>query len=102
MIKKCPLNGADQVLRFAEELDKLLAGGRGHEVFKEFISCPIKPTKNLINAAANIFKGQDEFVLLDDQLTSSNIIFGMVEKSIRDSSKKMALIVKGDLEQERQ
>lgn len=95
VIEKCPLNGADQVLRFAEELDKLLAGGRGHEVFKEFISCPIKPTKNLINAAANIFKGQDEFVLLDDQLTSSNIIFGMVEKSIKDPSKKMALIVKG-------
>ena len=95
VIKKCPLNGGDQVLTFAETLDALLSGGKGNEVFREFISCSIKPTKNLINAAANIFEGQDDFVLLDDQLTSSNIIFGMIEKTIADPSKKMALIVKG-------
>ncbi len=95
VIEKCPLNGSDQVLQFAEELDQLLSGGRGNEVFREFISCAIRPTKNLINAAANIFKGQDDFVLLDDQLTSSNIIFGMIEESISNPTKKMALIVKG-------
>lgn len=95
VMKKCPLNGGDQVLTFAETLDTLLSGGKGKEVFREFISCSIKPTKNLINAAANIFEGQDDFVLLDDQLTSSNIIFGMIEKTIVDPSKKMALIVKG-------
>ncbi len=95
IIKKCPLNGGDQVLSFAEVLDRLLSGGRGKEVFREFTSCRVKPTKNLIDAAANIFAQKDEFVLLDDQLTSSNIIFGMIEKTIKDPSKKMALIVKG-------
>ena len=95
VIEKCPLNGGDQVLTFAETLDELLSGGNGQEIFREFISCTIRPTRNLITAAANIFIGQDEFVLLDDQLTSSNIIFGMIEKTIRDPSKKMALIVKG-------
>lgn len=95
VIEKCPLNGGDQVLTFAETLDSLLSGGKGNEVFKEFISCSVRPTKNLINAAANIFEGQDDFVLLDEQLTSSNIIFGMIEKTIADPLKKMALIVKG-------
>lgn len=95
VIERCPLNGGDQVVAFANVLDRLLSGGRGREVFREFTSCSIKPTKNLIDAAANIFNSTDEFVLLDDQLTSSNIIFGMVEKTILEPSKKMALIVKG-------
>ena len=95
VMKKCPLNAGDQVSTFAETLDALLSGGKGNEVFREFISCSPRPTKNLISAAANIFKGQDDFVLLDDQLTSSNIIFGMIEKTIAEPSKKMALIVKG-------
>ena len=95
VIEKCPLNGGDQVVAFAEVLDKLLSGGRGKEVFREFTSCTVRPTKNLIDAAVNIFNDKDEFVLLDDQLTSSNIIFGMIEKTIADPSKKMALIVKG-------
>ena len=95
VLKKCPLNGGDQVIGFAETLGSLLSGGKGREVFKEFVSCAIRPTKNLINAAANIFQGQDDFVLLDDQLTSSNIIFGMIESIMVNPTRKMALIVKG-------
>ena len=95
VIEKCPLNGGDQVLAFASSLNYLLSNGKGKEIFREFITCEIRPTKNLITAAANIFKGQDDFVLLDDQLTSSNIIFGMIEKTVTNPSKKMALIVKG-------
>lgn len=95
IIEKCPLEGGDQVITFADVLNRLLSGGRGREIFQEFISCSIKPTKNLINAASNIFEGNDDFVLLDDQLTSSNIIFGMIEKIIANPTKKMALIVKG-------
>lgn len=95
VIEKCPLNSGDQVTAFAHTLEELLSGGKGREIFKEFVSCPIKPTKNLINAAGNIFNGTDDFVLLDEQLTSSNIIFGMIEKTIKNPKKKMALIVKG-------
>ena len=95
IIEKCPLNSGDQVVAFAEVLDGLLSGGKGREIFREFVSCEIRPTRNLIDAAANIFEGTDDFVLLDEQLTSSNIIYGMIEKALADPSKKMALIVKG-------
>lgn len=95
VIEQCPLNGGDQVVTFAHTLEELLSGGKGGEIFKEFISCPVKPTKNLITAAGNIFEGTDDFVLLDEQLTSSNIIFGMIEEIIKNPKKKMALIVKG-------
>jgi len=95
VIDKCPLSGGDQVTAFAKKLDELLSGGNGSEVFKEFMSCTVRPTKNLINAASSMFDDRNEFVLLDDQLTSSNIIFGMIEKTMVDPMKKMALIVKG-------
>ena len=93
--EKCPLNGGDQVLDFANSLNELLSGGKGAEVFREFISSPVRPSKNLMDAAANMLKGKEEFVLLEDQLTSSNSIFGMVEKAIKNPSRKMALIIKG-------
>lgn len=95
VIKKCPLHGADQVKDFAEILHELLSGGDGLRVFKEFITYPVKPTKNLMSCAANMFKGQREFVLLEDQLTSAYTIFGMVEEILHNPQCKMALIVKG-------
>lgn len=95
VMKVCPLHGSDGVSEFAAELKDILAGGMGAEIFKEFVSCPARPTKNLMNAAANMFKGQQEFVLLEDQATSANIIYGMVAKAIQHPEKKMALIVRG-------
>ena len=95
IMQKCPLHGGDQVKEFATTLNSLLCSGKGADVFREFISSPVKPTKNLINAAANMLKGQQEFVLLEDQLTSSNVIFGMVENAMKHPNAKMALIVKG-------
>ena len=95
VMKKCPLSGGDQVIGFANSLKELLSGGKGADVFREFITSPVRPSKNLMDAAANMLKGKQEFVLLEDQLTSSNSIFGMVEKAIKNPSCKMALIVKG-------
>lgn len=95
VMKICPLHGGDQVLEFANDLGALLAGGKGAEIFDEFITCPVRPTKNLMDCAANMLKGKREFVLLDDQMTSANTIFGMVEKVLKNPNKKMALIVRG-------
>lgn len=95
VMKICPLHGGDQVKEFAAELGEMLSGGKGAEVFDEFISCPIRPTKNLMDCAANMLKGKREFILMEDQLTSANAIFGMVEKVLKNPDKKMALIVRG-------
>lgn len=95
VMKICPLHGGDQVKDFASDLHELLSGGEGAKVFEEFISCPVRPTKNLMDCAANMLKGRREFVLMEDQLTSANTIFGMVEKVLKNPTKKMALIVRG-------
>lgn len=95
VMKQCPLHGADQVQDFAHILHELLSGGNGERVFKEFITYPVKPTKNLMSCASNMFKGKREFILLEDQLTSAYTIFGMAEDILRNPERKMALIVKG-------
>ena len=95
VMQLCPLHGGDQVKKFSENLSELLSGGNGAEVFREFVSCPVKATKNLMDCAANMMKGNREFVLMEDQLTSANAIFGMVEKVLKKPDKKMALIVRG-------
>ena len=95
VMRECPLHGGDQVQKFAAELGVLLSGGAGFEIFNEFTSCPSRPTKNLMDCAANMLEGREEFVLQEDQLTSANTIFGMAEKVLKDPSRKMALIVRG-------
>ena len=61
VMKKCPLNGGDQVVDFANSLKELLSGGKGAEVFREFITYPVRPSKNLMDAAANMLKGKQVF-----------------------------------------
>ena len=82
IMEKCPLHGGDQVIQFSEILHDLFYNGNGNEIFKEFIFSPIKPTKNLMSAAANIFNDKQEFILLGEQLTSNELIFGMINDKI--------------------
>ena len=95
VMERCPLHGGDQVSELAKNLRSLLSKGKGEDIFREFVSCPNRPTKNLMDAAANMFRGREEFVLVDDQITSSNAIFGMIAKALEHSEKKLALFVRG-------
>jgi hypothetical protein len=95
VLSRCPLHGGDQMPTLAQTLRELLSGGQGATVFREFVTSPSRPTKNLMDAAANMFRGQEEFILVDDQITSSNAIFGMVAKALANPAKKLALIVRG-------
>lgn len=95
VLTRCPLHGGDQVGDLARTLHDLLSGGKGAAIFREFVTSPCRPTKNLMDAAANMFRGQEEFVLVDDQITSANAIFGMVAKALANPAKKLALIVRG-------
>lgn len=95
VLTRCPLHGGDQVGELARTLHDLLSGGKGAAIFREFVTSPCRPTKNLMDAAANMFRGQEEFVLVDDQITSANAIFGMVAKALANPTKKLSLIVRG-------
>ena len=95
LIDRYPLYSGDQVVKLAERLNTMLCLGRGLDVFNKVQNSAIRPSKNLLNAAANIFRGVTEFALLDDQLTASQTIFGEIERSRRHPEDKTVIIVKG-------
>lgn len=95
LIDRYPLYSGDQVVKLAERLSTMLCLGKGLDVFNKVQNSAIRPSKNLLNAAANMFCGVTEFALLDDQLTASQTIFGEIERSRSHPEDKTVIIVKG-------
>lgn len=89
-----PLYSGNQIRELAEKLNTLLCFGDGLSIFNRVQDSPIIPSKNLMDAAANMFKGITEFHLLKDQLVASNSIFAEVSSTI-EQNKKTVIIVKG-------
>ena len=85
----------DQIEALSQKLNDLLCYGKGLEIFNRVIDSPVKPTKVLLNAVANMFKGITEYALLDDQLAASNAIHAEIEKALRHPKQKTAIIIKG-------
>ena len=94
ILDKYPLYSGNQITELAGHLNKLLCLGQGLQIFNNVQDSPIRPSKNLMDAAANMFKGITEFSLLQDQLVASETIFGEVEKTIGNNNKTV-IIVKG-------
>jgi DUF2075 family protein len=94
ILDRFPLYSGDQARELALRLNKLLLHGDGLRIFNNVQNTPISPSKNLMDAAANMFRGITEFHLLDDQLAASNTIFAEVDRTIKEN-KKTVIIVKG-------
>lgn len=94
ILDRFPLYSGDQSRELALRLNSLLAHGDGLRIFNNVRDTPIRPSKNLMDAAANMFKGITEFSLLDDQLAASNTIFAEIDRTIKENEKTV-IIVKG-------
>lgn len=94
ILDRFPLYAGNQVLELASRINKLLCLGDGFRIFNNVQDSPIRPSKNLMDAAANMFKGITEFTLIQDQLVASEAIFGEIERTI-NSQGKTVVIVKG-------
>ena len=55
---------------------------------------PIRPTKKLLDSAANMFKGITEYALLEEQITASDEIYAEVQRCLKTGG-KTAIIIKG-------
>lgn len=67
--------------------------GTGTDILHRIDSSPIRPSKQLADAVGAMLKGNDEFVLLDEQKTVLELITNAATKSQVDS--KQVLIIKG-------
>ena len=94
ILDEFPLYSGNQIEELANRLNTLLCLGHGLQIFNNVQNSPIRPSKNLMDAAANMFKGITEFSLLEDQLAASEAIFGEIEKTLA-ANKKTIIIVKG-------
>ena len=94
ILNRFPLYSGDQARELAARLNTLLNKGDGLRIFNNVQNTSIHPSKNLMDAAANMFRGVTEFHLLDDQLAASNTIFAEVDRTIKENEKTV-IIVKG-------
>lgn len=85
----------DQIESLSQKLHDLLCYGQGLDIFNKVVNSRIAPTKVLLDAAANMFKGVTEYALLDDQLAASNAIFAEIRQSLKKKNQKTAIIIKG-------
>ena len=95
ILKENHLYSGNEIETLARHIHELLCYGSGLEIFNRVVHSKIRPSKTLLAAAANMFKGITEFSLLDDQITAAQTIFAEVEKAVHQENKKTAIIVKG-------
>lgn len=84
----------NEVLELAERLGSALGNGDGKAVFDKMINSPIRPSKKLLESAANlIHEGNiSEFALIEDQIVARNAIIDKIRKIGR---KKSVILIKG-------
>lgn len=88
------LYSKDEVVALSAKLNEMLCRGEGLTVFNRVVNSRIRPSKKLLDSAANMFKGITEFALLDEQLIASDEIFAEVDNRLKRGGKS-AIIVKG-------
>lgn len=96
ILNRCPLFCKDTQNGLIESLKKLLSGGKGTCIFKDFTNSEICPTAKLQDSAKSFLEGENakkEFELIGDQLDAYNFIFDAVRNTPKNE--KTVVIVKG-------
>jgi Uncharacterized conserved protein len=88
------LYSKDEIMALSMRLNKLLCLGDGLSIFNRVADSRIRPTKKLLDSAANMFKGITEYALLEEQITASDEIYAEVQQRLKNGG-KTAIIIKG-------
>jgi uncharacterized protein len=89
-----PIFTGDQSTALAAYLDERLSGGNGLDVMAKVLESRYKPSKKLLEHTAAMVAGQQQFILLDEQL----VVFESVLAAARESfseARKSVLLIKG-------
>ena len=90
-IKQAPIYFMDDYKKLQDYLKKMVGAGKGMEILYEMEHGRIRPSKALVDCVDSLYAGNDEFVLLDEQVVAYNTICRELEKIDR----KKTIIVKG-------
>lgn len=90
-VKLAPIYFMDDYRRLQEYLKKMVGAGKGMDILYEIEHGRIRPSKALAECVDSLYAGNDEFVLLDEQV----IAYQTICKELSDLRNKKTIIVKG-------
>lgn len=91
---KYSLFSKEEIREMSLKLNELLCLGDGLTIFNRVMESKIRPTKKLLDSAANMFRGITEYALLEEQITASDGIYAEVKRCLKRGG-KTAIIIKG-------
>lgn len=92
-LREAPVFLKGELLDLQKHILSNIYEGSGTDLLEEIDASPIRPSKQLAEVVSSMLKGNEEFVLLDDQKTVLETIINKTKKSL--SGSKEVLIVKG-------
>lgn len=97
ILKDFPLFCAEteEFERFTAYLKALLSGGCGDGIYELFKSSDILPNEGFSDAAGAAIKGQQAFILMDDQITIKNLVTNKFKEKYRNKSKSVIIVEGG-------
>lgn len=92
LIDEYPLYSKEDTQALAMHLKKLLAEGRGTQIFNRFMQSEIRPSKKLLDNVSRVIKNEEVFSLLDDQLVAKNVIWSKLRKNLKQNTKSVIIV----------
>lgn len=91
VVDAAPLFYRDDSVKLEQFLYRYVKNGKGANILYQVDSGKIKPTKKLIDHVSEMLKGNQQFVLLDEQ----KVAFEKARSAAKNSVKKSVTIIKG-------
>ena len=92
-LQKSPVFVKGDIAGVREMIRDRVSAGTDHDLLQKIDDSPVRPSKQLAEAAGSMLRGNEEFVLLDDQKTVLEMIVATATKAQVES--KQVLIIKG-------
>lgn len=95
LLKQYRTYSGNEVEQLAEELQNALRNGRGFDVFNQMMNSRIRPSKKLLESAADMVHEGNEsaFSLIEDQIVARNVILDKIGRYIKNKNRKKAVII---------
>ena len=91
IINKAPIYLKDDNAKLQDFLKEHVGNGKGMDILYQIENGKIKPSKKLMEYVASVFKGNQEYILIDEQKVAFETILSLSKKTDR----KRTIIIKG-------
>ncbi len=94
-LKESPLYFQFGDSELAKKIRKLVSRGNGKEIAESIEKGKIRPSKKLVETVGSLLKGNEEFVLLDEQKVAYEKVVSKYNQFVEQTDQKNVIIIKG-------